>query len=221
MTLQVKQPEGGDFELVPEGVYVARCYKVIDLGTQQIEYMGEIKFLPKIMITWEILDDPKMKDGRPFAISKTYTASLSEKSHLYKDLVAWRGKAFTKEELLGFDISKLLGAYCQLQVIHKDSKDGSKTFALVNTIMATKERPKVVNDDVLFDIANPNMEVFEGFSDYLKDKIRGSDEWKARDIQAKNAEPKEDEPESDEEPADLNNAADIDGEEIDLKDIPF
>ena len=34
MSLTVKATGGGDFELTPEGAYIARCIKVIDLGTQ-------------------------------------------------------------------------------------------------------------------------------------------------------------------------------------------
>jgi hypothetical protein len=227
MSLQVKQPEGGgDFEPIPEGVYTARCFKVIDLGTQEVEFAGETKDLPKIMVTWEILDDEvKMGDGRPFAISKTYTASLHEKSNLYKDLVAWRGKSFSPEELLGFDISKLAGAYCQIQVVHNQSKDGSRTFANVNTIMATKERPEPVNATVIFDINNPDMDIFETFSDYLKDKVRNSAEWQTKEIQARG---RNDDNIIDPKDIDIDGSVPDtvdeltkDGTAIDPKDIPF
>ena len=61
---------------------------------------------------------------KPFSIGKEYTLSLSSKSNLYKDLVSWRGKPFTEEELEGFDLSKLLGKPCQIQIIHKQGKMG-------------------------------------------------------------------------------------------------
>jgi hypothetical protein len=183
MSLTLKQTTE-DFPILPEGQYIARCFKVIDLGTQTIEWNGEEKLQPKVMVSWEVLEDtsgnkPMMNDGRPFAISKTYTASLSERANLYQDLVAWRGRAFTNEELLGFDISKLLGAYCQIQVIHSKGKD--RTYANINTIMATKDKPKGVNPIIMFDINNPDMDVFNSFSDYLKDKIRSSQEWQNKD----------------------------------------
>lgn len=168
-----------DFELLPAGQYIARCYKIIDLGTQDVVWLGETKQQHKVMIYWEILDDKvKMEDGRPYSISRKYTASLNEKSNLYADLVSWRGKDFTEAELAGFDISKLLGAYCQMQVIHNES--GGKTYANANTLMATKERPKAVNPDVMFDIENPDMDIFESQSDWLKNQIRQSAEWQAR-----------------------------------------
>jgi len=71
MSLKVNKGSGGDFEQVPEGVFVARCYSLVDIGTQQTTYKGEAKFVQQVVITWELLDDEaKMKDGRPFTISK-------------------------------------------------------------------------------------------------------------------------------------------------------
>ena len=34
-------PSGGDFTPVPAGLHLARCYRIVDLGTQQTEYMAE------------------------------------------------------------------------------------------------------------------------------------------------------------------------------------
>ena len=99
---------GGSIETTPTGVHLSRCYRIIDLGTQQTEYMGETKHQHKVMLGWEIhgVDDNgapiKMKDGRPFAIFKNYTLSWSEKARLRLDLQAWRGKPFTTEELRRF-----------------------------------------------------------------------------------------------------------------------
>lgn len=219
MALTVKQGAGGEFELVPEGQYTARCFKVIDLGTQEVEWQGESKLQPKVMITWEILDDPKMKDGRPFAVTKQYTASLNENSHLYKDLVAWRGKAFTKDELLGFDISKLLGAYCTIQVVHTES--GGRTYANINAIMGTKDRPKGINPEVMFDIAEPNMEIFESLSDYLKDKIRASQEWQAKEMMENQDGPVSKEIQLGDIDQTFPEAEEVKDEEIDISDIPF
>lgn len=219
MSLQVSQT-GGDFEIVPAGVYVARCFKVIDLGTQDVVWSGETKQQRKVMVTWEILDDEvKMEDGRPFAVTKQYTASLNENSHLYKDLVSWRGKAFTADELISFDISKLVGAYCQVQIVH--SEGGDRTYANVNTIMSIgkAEKPKGVNPDVSFDVDNPDMELFNGFSDWLKAKIRASHEWRNQEgsDESTQADAPEDVPTKDIEIEDLED----DKPPIKLEDVPF
>ena len=169
----------GDFNPVPEGIYTARAYRIVDLGTQLIKSVlfGESE-KHQVMISWELIgkDDARMDDGRPYSMHKTYTVSLHEKSKLRADLEAWRGKKFTTEELAGFDLGKILGQYCTIQVVH--SEDGK--YANVQTIMAHKgDKPEPVNTDLVFDIDKPDMQIFETFSDNLKSKIMNTPEWAA------------------------------------------
>lgn len=184
MSLNVADTGGGkEFALTPEGVYIARCYRIIDEGTQTREGIYGVQFNKIVSISWELLDDDvKMDDGRPFSIHKNYTASLHEKANLRKDLEAWRNKEFDDKELKEFDLKNIIGTYCQIQVVH--SENGK--YANVQTIMAKKfkqgeEKPKPVNENVIFDIDNPDMEVFNKLSENLRNKITGSPEWRARE----------------------------------------
>ena len=108
----------GSFELAPAGTHIARCYSIIDLGSQVSEYQGEKKTARKVLLRWELLGDDRMADGRPFIVAKRYTASLHEKAQLRKDLAGWRGRDFTPEELKGFELQKVLGHHCMINVIH-------------------------------------------------------------------------------------------------------
>jgi hypothetical protein len=175
MSTIVKSTGGGDFELTPEGTYIGRCIKVIDLGTQTTTGQFGTKSQRKVMVTWELLDDDtKMKDGRPYAASQFYTASLHEKAQLRKDLEAWRGKKFTETELDGFDLKNVLGTYCMLQVVH--SADGQ--YANINAIMSFKgTKPKGVNDLVLFDIDNIDEDLLNAMSEKMQTKIKSSPEY--------------------------------------------
>lgn len=127
---------GGDFTPVPEGTHLAVCNMVVDLGHQNTTYMGETTIKHQCYIRWELPherlqweQEGQSREG-PMVIGKTYTLSLNEKANLRKDLEAWRGKAFTPEELeSGFDLSVLLGVPCQVTVTHKH-KDG-KTYSNV------------------------------------------------------------------------------------------
>jgi hypothetical protein len=197
MSLTVSQGNSLEFETVPEGTYIGRCYKIVDLGTQTSEWAGEKKQQKKVMVSWELLDpEVKMQDGRPFAVHQRYTASLGEKANLRKDLEAWRGKKFTDVELEGFELKNVLGAYCMIQVVHTE-KNGS-TYANVNAIMSTKEKPNPVNEDVIFDIDSPDLAVFDSLSERMKELIQATPEWQSRT----SAGPEEvvtDVPESDEE----------------------
>jgi hypothetical protein len=144
---------GSDFPKAPIGTHVARCYQVIDLGHQKVEWEGKIKWTPKVLISWELLGDERMEDGKPFAISSRYTLSLSEKSVLAPMLEAWRGQPFTVSEKVGFDIKNVLGAYCMLNVVHNPV--GDKVYANVSAVMALPKgtpRPAPVNKNLYFNI---------------------------------------------------------------------
>lgn len=186
----------GEFELVPPGVYVARCYKMIDVGTQSVQYMNNPpKPTRQLYLYWEILTDAdgepvRMADGeRPFSIFKQYTWSMHEKANLRKDLNSWRGTPFTEAEAKDFDISKLLSQYCLLQVVHRES--GDRTYANVDNIMFTAKEPEGINPIVNFVITDPDMEIYENLPDWLKAKIQEASEWATPQSAAPKDEPKE------------------------------
>ena len=159
------------------------------------------------MVSWELLDGTKMADGRPFSVSQFYTVSLHEKSKLRADLEAWRGRKFTATELDGFDLGTVIGAYCMIQVVH----DETGKYANVQTIMAYKgEKPPAVNPNVVFDIDEPDMAVFDSFSDNMKGKIMSAPEWnKNKQAPTPSAEKKDDV------------VIEDTGETINLDEIPF
>lgn len=185
------EDKGGNFERCPSGMHLARCYRIVDLGTQKSEYMGQVKYLHKIMLGWEIhgMNDDgspiKMQDGRPFGIFKNYTLSWSEKANLRLDLQSWRGKPFTQEEMRKFDLKNVLGAWCMLNVIERPGKD-NKTYTNVDGVTPVPSMikqnglPTAVNKNELFKIDEPDMEMFNGFSDNLKAKISSSPEWQKK-----------------------------------------
>lgn len=186
-------PEQKAFEVTPTGTHIAVCIKVIDLGTQIATYKqpdGSHKVNREVRIEWE-LPNKKMKDGRPFGVNKKYTLSSNEKSNLVTDVNAWRGRPFTPAEFGAFDLSKLLGKGCMLQVVHKDV--AGKIYSNVKGVMALPEGttvPPPENPLVKFDLSNFDQTVFDGLSDYLKKIISSSPEYKEihGDEQPSNAE---------------------------------
>ena len=174
---------GGDFEQCPAGSFAARCYQIIDLGHQTFEWKGEAKVAPKVRITWEL--NEMMSDGRPFSISREYTASIGDKANLRKDLEAWRGRPFSAEELRNFSLENVLGAPCLLGIVHKPSKDNSKVYANVGSIMALPKgmpSPELVNPAVKFDIGTFDQKAFDGLSSYVQKKILMSKELEENGI---------------------------------------
>ena len=130
-----------EFTPAPEGLHQAVCVDVTDLGLQPTPW-GEKQ---KVDLRWQ-LEAMDEETGRPFLVQSRYTNSLNEKATLRIHLEAWRGRKFTAEELEGFDLEKLLGVNCQIQVIHNITDQG-RIFANVQAIVPlgkgmTKLRPR-------------------------------------------------------------------------------
>lgn len=133
--------EGTKFTPAPAGVHQAVCVDVIDMGVLEVTYAGETKKKHKVRVAWQI--DALMEDGKtPFLAQKRYTLSLHEKAGLRKDLESWRGRAFTAEELKGFDLEKLLGANCQLNIVH-EAKNGTVYANIMAVMPLGKNMPKM------------------------------------------------------------------------------
>jgi hypothetical protein len=191
MSLTAKDSGGGSFTPVAAGMHLARCYRIVDLGTQKSEYQGQVKHLQKVMIQFEVHgEDDSGKalvtaKGEPMSISKNFTLSLAEKATLRKDLQAWRGRDFTADELRGFELKNVLGAWCMLSVAKSMGNNGKEytNIMSINPVPAAIKKaglPEGFNKLAMFVIENPDMELFETFGNSLKEKIQGSPEWRGR-----------------------------------------
>lgn len=190
MSIIVSESTGSSssFVPVPSGTHLARCYRIIDLGTQRTEHQGEVKHLWKVMIQFEVHGDDEHGNpllstkGDPMSISKNYTMSLHEKSNLRKDLQSWRGREFTEQERKGFELKNLLGVWCMINVVRKAGRDG-KDYTNIEGIMPVPlpikkmGLPDGINELKMFSLRNPDMDLFETFSNKLKAKIQSAPEW--------------------------------------------
>lgn len=143
MPTVVKEPEGKEFPLAPEGVHRAVCVDVHPIFTEErpAQYGGGI--VDKTRLVWQLEDADE--NGTPYEVAKAMTASLHEKANLRKILESWRGRQFTPQELKGFDLDTVIGASCQLQLLHNVSKANGRTYANIQAIMPLgKGQPKVV-----------------------------------------------------------------------------
>lgn len=173
----IKDSGKGDFENPEPGSYSAVCVRVVDLGQQESEYLGEKKVAHKVWIAWEI--EEKMSDGKPFMVSKFYTASLNEKATLRKHLEAWRGVAFTAEELSGFDLKNILGKPCMV-VIVKTEKGKIKVDS-VSKLSKSMGILTPVNPLINFslDPTQFDSKVFDALPKGIKEMIVQSPEYRA------------------------------------------
>ena len=171
---------GGSVKPIEAGSHVAVCYGLVDLGHQYNEKYQ--KSTAKILVMFEILDETfTTKEGKEMnrSISSTYTKSLNEKSALYKDLIAWRGRPFTDEELKGFDLKHIVGVPCMLSIVHEE-RNGS-TYANIASIM---KLPKAMQGmvqptlgKIIFDLDESELSEMAVLPQWVQERIQKSDEY--------------------------------------------
>jgi hypothetical protein len=162
-----------NFEQPEAGMYVARCYSVIDLGTQRNEMYDNTQ--RQVRIGWEI--NEMMSDGKqPFSVGAFYTLSLGEKSNLRKVLQGWRGRDFTDAELKNFDLFSILGKPCTLNITKKEN--GNPKVASVSPLMKGVAPMEPYNELQSFSLFEDfDQEKFSKLSSRMQEKIKLSPEY--------------------------------------------
>lgn len=169
---------GGQLQLCPEGMHLARCVRVIDCGTQRDAKFGKEKHIGWVF--WEI---PALTrdDGNVQQIGKRYNLSHNEKSILRLDLQSWYGTHFDTKQLDdagGFDLAKLIGRPALLNVVH--SEDGQYANVVsVNPLPAGMECPAQITESMLFELDPYDPIKFASLSNSMQEFIKGSAEWQA------------------------------------------
>lgn len=183
MSLTIK--ETATYVPPPSGTHYARCFGVIDLGTQPDDRFGS---RAKVMLMFELpherikFIDNGVEKERPISISKEYGATLGKKSDLRKHLNAWRGRPFTEEELKGFLLDNVLGVPCTLSIVHKPKFTGG-VAARIETVVAVPKGttvPELWHKSVSFDIEQGSeSESFKSLPEWVQNKIAKCIEWNA------------------------------------------
>jgi hypothetical protein len=180
MNLSLSTPR----EIPAPGVYPAQILRILDLGTQT---MANSKFPPsrKLRVVFELSGESgQMTDGRQFVVDKTYSATLSQKSNLFKDLSAFAYDLIVAAEVGGepVNIGKLLGRGAMLQIGRGQSDSGSE-FARIVAIMAlpkgvTIEKSANASYFLSLEAGEFDAAVFAAQPDFIKTAIEGSPEYK-------------------------------------------
>lgn len=127
MAIYVSDNGGGKFTPHPTGLHQMVCCDVIDKGMEDTPY-GQKR---KVVIVWESVETNDK--GNRMTVRQKYTASLNEKAKLRHDLEAWRGRAFTADELSNFDLENLIAANAMVNVVHRPDSKGN-TWANVASL---------------------------------------------------------------------------------------
>lgn len=181
MALTFNTKPKGDFQIPPTGAHLARLYRIVDLGTQETTFKGEKKWVPQVLLTFELIFE-KMEDGKPLIISSTYTMSLGEKSKMRQIVRALTGTQLTDETASGFNLSELIGKVATVTIIHKTGRDG-RDRAYIQDVGAVPKGTKIeeapFNKTMVFDLGAFDRSLYDELPQYYRDKISLSPEYRA------------------------------------------
>lgn len=157
-------------EQAPEGTHTAILYQIIDMGTQKREFNGDVKYIPTVRFTWELCEE-KMLDGRPFAVSREYTAKIHEKAEICKMVKSWKGIIPDGK----YNFFSLLGEACNISIVHNEK--GYPAITAIAPLKKSEKAPARHNQTQKLWLREFNQQVFDSLPDFLKEKIRLSPEY--------------------------------------------
>jgi|TARA_R110000744_G_scaffold162155_1_gene278756 hypothetical protein len=187
MSIKFQKPEQQPNKfLAPAGTHIARCFKMIHVGTLDYEYQGEPKKKNSLWVYFELPNEtqtfnPEIGE-QPYSVNIEYNLTYYEAAKLFKHVNSWRGRTLSPQEIDDFEVSSLIGEPCMLTIVHNNAASG-KTYANINSITGMPkgmECPKQVNDSYLWDYnENFSMAELEKFPPFLVEKIKSTPEFKS------------------------------------------
>jgi hypothetical protein len=159
---------GGDFQPLEAGTYLAVCDILADIGYQpgSQAYPAPKR---KVYLRFQVPSE-RMEDGRPKVIGTKYTASMNEKAILRHHLEGWRGRKFTDQQAAEFDVSSVLGKPCMISVV--ENEKGGKTYSNISSISAVPKgtQSPPVNGDLLL-YTGTEQDVYGKLPEFLQKQI--------------------------------------------------
>lgn len=166
--------DNGGGPTLEAGSYLSTCVQVVEMGTLTETFQGQDpKEVQKIALVFE-LDGEATSEGKQYTRFVEYTASLGSKAKIRKHLEAWRGKAFTEEELQGFTLDKLLGQPALVTLNEKGY------IAAVAKPMKGQKAAHPVTTPIAYLSLDPkefNKEDYATLPEFMQNKIATSPEW--------------------------------------------
>jgi len=173
--------KSGNTPMLETANFPARVVQVIDLGLQPRKaYEGVVKTPANVIwVTYELptefmLDDDSKEDKeKPRWVSESINLFSLDQENANSTK---RINALDPSGELKGDWGRVLGYPCTLTIVH--SKCGKyANVGAVSPPMKGLVIGELVNEPKLFDLSAPDMEVYEGLPDFLKEKIKNNLEF--------------------------------------------
>jgi len=159
---------------IPEkGSHLARVVALVDLGHQPAwEYNGEtIKDSNKITFTYELVAS-EMEDGRPHWVSEDLNVSDYESTEGgISSTMMKRVRSIDVDNITqdGVDLTKLINLPCLVTITY--NKKGYPKVGNVTPVPAGMEVQELRNTPYVFNLDDPDMNIWDTFPQFVKDKI--------------------------------------------------
>ena len=170
------------FTLCPAGTHPARCYAMISLGTQP---SNNPAFKPtfKVVLQFELPNESIEVNGvkKPMMTShflSAYLGSVKKPSKANLFLTSWRGRPFTETELAGFDLSKVVGAPCLLNIVHED-RNGQPREVIAGIMPLPKGMtvPPQFNKSLIYEVEQGRDAMFQTLPEWIQNMLAKCAEW--------------------------------------------
>lgn len=179
MSLIAKESAGGGYFMPEPGMHAARCYGVVDIGTQDGLYGPKSQViimwvLPECLHTYDETKGPEAA-----TLSKFLGTVLAPKSHIQPLLESWRGRPFTDEEKRGFNLINVLDKPCLVNIIHESRND--KMRAVISSVSPPMKGQEIAESPipvVSYDIDDRTGGAFAELPEWIQRKIAESEEFK-------------------------------------------
>lgn len=209
--------------LAPEGTHHAVVVGLIEIGTVEGEWKGQVKMQSKIRLTFELPEETKVwkegEEAKPLVVSQEYTFSMAPKANLRAIIEGVIGTSLLDHEADAFDVEEILGKNCLISIKHKTSNAGNK-YVIVDTtapLMKGMSEKKPFNELKKLTYGEWNQEIFDGLPEFLQKQMQETPEYQSQF----GTEPVERDAEKDYENIDAEEKKDDYPEAINPDDIPF
>lgn len=169
------KPQTPQAPAVDDGMYAARCVRVIELGEQEDRYGTKPRVLLAFVVPALTINHEGEEKQRMFM---TYPLNKTPNP---EGTLAKYGKAMgaaTPEEMIG--------KACMIELEKSTKSDGTVRMNITNVAkpMAGMEIPQPDCDMFVFDYDNPDREVFDKLTEYRQEQIKSAKNYQGSKVQA-------------------------------------